>query len=78
VGHLRSFIFGITIGIPFFTTHFYTANGGNMRAWAQSCGLLFPGSLRLKIRFEHGAIPKPSNVIKIVEQSRLPVPYWKG
>jgi len=76
VGHLRSFIFGITISILSSLANFHRANGGNIRARARSCGLLFPGSLRLKIRSEYSAVLKTSDINKVVREIRLPVPYF--
>jgi len=75
VGHLRRFIFGITMIILSSWTNFPMANGGNIRAWARSNGLLFFSHRRLKIRSEHGAVLKTSNVNKTLEEIRLPVPY---
>ena len=75
MGHLRRFIFRITISILSSWTNFHMANGGNIRVSARSCGLLFFGRGRMKIRSEYGAILKTSNVNEAVEQIRLPVPY---
>jgi len=75
VGHLKRFIVGITSSILSSCANFHMSNGGNIRAFARSGGFLFPGSLRLKTRSEYGAVLKTSDINKVVEQIRLPVPY---
>jgi len=75
VGHLRRFIFRITISILSSWTNFHMAKGGTIRVSARSCGLLFFGRGRLKIRSECGAVLKTSDINKVVREIRLPVPY---
>jgi len=78
VGHESKFIFGMTVNILSLRPNFHRANGGSPRASAGSCGLSFPGRLRLKIRSEYGLVLKTFDINEVIREIRLPVPYGKG